>query len=87
MDVVPLPQRPLFAFDDQQRLAREDEKALLVGLPVVHRHRLAGTEHEEIDADLRIVVGNELRNEATPRALPPLQLAEVADEPLIGPTL
>ena len=41
----------------RSRLAGENEKALLVGLPVVHRHRVARAEDEEVDADLRVVVG------------------------------
>ena len=52
---VPLPQRALLALDDEQRLAREHEEVLLIGLPVVHRHRLARPEHDEVDPDLREV--------------------------------
>ena len=33
--------------------AGDDEEVLLVGLPVVQRHRLARREHERIDAELR----------------------------------
>src|SRR5439155_7674523 len=50
---VPRTERPLLALDDQQRLAREDEEVLLVGLPVVHRQRLAGREPGQLDPDLR----------------------------------
>ena len=52
---VPLPQRPLLALDDQQRLAREHEEVLLVGLPVVHPHRLARARARRGDAELREV--------------------------------
>ena len=38
------------------RLAREHEEVLLVGLPVVHPHRLAALEHVEVDPDLRELV-------------------------------
>ena len=53
MDEVPLPQRPLLAFDDEQSLAGEDEKVFLVRLPVVHRPRPARPDYTEGDADLR----------------------------------
>jgi hypothetical protein len=33
-------------------LARDDEKVLLLVLPVVHRHRLAGLEHAHVDPEL-----------------------------------
>src|SRR5918999_1265423 len=56
VDVVPLPQRPLLALDDQERLARQHEEALLVCLPVVHPDRLARLEHEQVDAELREVL-------------------------------
>ena len=49
---VPLPERPFVALDDQQRLAGKHEEVLLIGLPVVHRHRLAGRQGDEMDADL-----------------------------------
>src|SRR6266576_3166883 len=45
VEEVPLSQPPLSALDDEKRLAREDEKILLVGLPVVHRHGLTRPEH------------------------------------------
>ena len=57
---VPLPLRPLLALHDEQRLARENEEVLLVGLPVVHRHQLARREHVEAVPDL-------------PEVSPPLQ--------------
>ena len=37
--------RPLLALDDQHRFTRDDQESLLVGLPVVHPHRLARPEH------------------------------------------
>src|SRR3954471_4766536 len=35
MQEVPLPQGPLLALNDQERLAGENEEALLIGFPVV----------------------------------------------------
>ena len=52
VDKVPLPQRPLLALDEEQRLARENEEVLLVGFPVVHPDRLARPEDEQGDPDL-----------------------------------
>lgn len=40
MNEVPLPQGPLLALDDEQRLAREDEKVLLIGFPASARNPL-----------------------------------------------
>jgi hypothetical protein len=50
---VPRTQRPLLAFDDEHRFARDDEEVLLIGLPVVPGHRLARHQHERVDAELR----------------------------------
>ena len=50
---VPLPQLPLLALDDEQRLAGKDQEVLLIGLPVVHRHRLARLEHGETESEVR----------------------------------
>ena len=52
MDEVPLAERALLALDEEERLAREDEEVLLVGLPVVHAERLARAEPEQVDAEL-----------------------------------
>src|SRR5437868_9385288 len=65
---VPLAQRSLFSFDDQQRLAGEHEEILLIVLAVVHGHRLAGRENSQVDPELR-----EVR-----LALEPLEFAVVA---------
>ena len=81
---VPLPQLPFLAFDDQQRLAREDEKVFLVGFPVVHPDRLTRGQHVETDSDL-----GELRlaleGDALPTALPvaPAGLPGVQHEPAL----
>src|SRR5918992_4461885 len=49
---VPRAQLPLLTLDDQNTFARDDEEVLLIGLPVVHGHRLARPENERIDAEL-----------------------------------
>jgi len=43
---------PFLAFDDQDRFAGDDEEVLLIGLPVLHGHRISRLEHERIDAEL-----------------------------------
>src|SRR5262249_39684105 len=52
VDEVPAPERPLLALDHEDRLPGEDEEVLLVGLPVVHRHRLAWRQRDQVDAVL-----------------------------------
>ena len=52
MDEVPTLQRPFLALDDQQTLAEQDEKVLLLVLAVVHARRLARLHHADVDADL-----------------------------------
>jgi hypothetical protein len=52
---VPLSQRTPLALDDEQRLAGEHEEVVLIGLPVIHRHRLAWREDVEADPELREV--------------------------------
>src|SRR5512142_2752438 len=49
---VPRPQGNLLILDEEKALAGEDEEALLVPLPVIEAHRLAGQEPVEIDPDL-----------------------------------
>src|SRR6185312_2452290 len=55
VDEVPLPEWPLLALDQKERLACDHEEVLLVGLPVVHRHRLARREDGDVDPELREV--------------------------------
>ena len=82
MDEVPLPERPLLALDDQEGLAREHEKVLLVRLPVVHPDRLAVPEHVEAHAELRKVRLTVERKRLAPRpAIAPARLLRVEDEP------
>src|SRR5205823_6431507 len=81
VEVVPPLQRHLLPLDDQQTLAAQDEKALLVCLSVVHRHWLAGLERREVDPELReVVVAVELDRRAE-LVLAPLHVADVTHEP------
>jgi hypothetical protein len=85
---VPLSERALLALDDQQRLPREHEEVLLIGLPVVHRHRLAGPQNLEVDPELgevRLVLLEplELTVETTTVAFPPRRFTRVEDEPTL----
>jgi GNAT superfamily N-acetyltransferase len=86
---VPGAQRPLLALDDEHRLARHDEEGLLIGLPVVHGHRLAGPEHERVDAELpeptlalEVVDGDADR--AAPLGVTPLGVPQVEDVPALA---
>src|SRR6478736_5973006 len=85
---VPLPKRPLLALDDEERFARQHEETLLVGLPVVHSHRLTRPEKREIDPELlelRVAVARPLdvAQHSTTFALPPLRLPCVENKPTI----
>jgi hypothetical protein len=90
MHEVPGAQLPLLAFDDQNCVARHDEEALLVRLPVVHGHRFARPEHERIDAELvelpltfEIVERN--ADGAAAVGVTPHGVAHVDDEPSLAP--
>ncbi len=85
---VPLPQRPLLAFDEQKRFAVEDEEVLLVSFPVVHPDRLARSEDDDGDPELReerlaLLVRPPRERQAVPASLavPPACLPSVDDEP------
>src|SRR6185436_19580697 len=83
--VVPLLQWPLLALDDQQRLAGEDEEALLVGLPVIHGHRLAGLEHVQVCAELRpVLVALDVAGGSAAFAVQPAHVARVDDVPSLA---
>src|SRR6188474_3239400 len=49
---VPRLERPLLALDQEQALAREDEKVLLVRLTVIPPARLPGLEYRQGEADV-----------------------------------
>src|SRR4051812_11683352 len=85
---VPLPQRTLFSFDDQQRLAGQHEEILLIVLAVVHRHWLGGPENSQVDPELRevglAVEPLEFAGVAAALAVDPRRLASVEDEPALA---
>src|SRR5581483_11837576 len=83
MEVVPLPQRPFLALDDEQALALDDEEPLLFRLAVIERARLARLEDVDARAELDVLLE---RDEEAPRAEllvdEPRELADVPDVPL-----
>jgi len=84
MHEIPLRKGALLALHDQQRLPGEDEKVFLVGLPVVHGHRLTRPEHGEVDRDLREIRSPLERQDGSGSvAAPPAGLAGVQDEPAL----
>ena len=58
VDEVPRAKGAFLTFHDQQRFSVEDEEVFLVGLPVVHRHRLTRREDPQVDPDLREALGS-----------------------------
>src|SRR5215208_6828397 len=85
---VPLSKPPLLALDDEKRFARQHEEILLVGFPVVHRHRFARPKKREIDPELlevgvALVRPLEVAQRSTTRALPPLRFKCVENKPTI----
>jgi hypothetical protein len=84
VDEVPRAKGALLALHDQQRFAVEDEEVLLVGLPVVHRHRLARREDPQVDPDLREARGSleDAKCAAAGRGSPG-RVAGVEDEPAV----
>src|SRR5205814_1598793 len=82
VEEVPLLERALFALDDQEALAAQDEKVLLVGLAVVHAHRLPRLQRVQVEAELvEFYVVLEVA-ESPELVLPPARVARVEDEPL-----
>ena len=80
----PLPQWPLLALDDQQRLTGEDEEVLLIGLPVVHRHLFTRLEHGETDSNLReACFAFEAQTLSSPLLVAPAAFTGVQDEPAL----
>ena len=83
---IPPSQRPLLALDHEHSLTREHQEILLVSLPVVHRHRLAGSQRLDVDPDLREVrVALEVAVEPAPAPLAPSRLRRVHHEPAVAP--
>jgi hypothetical protein len=82
VDEIPCPERPLLAFGDQERFAREDEEVLLIVLVVVHGHRLPGTEDADVEAQLRPLDVSLEECELAQRAIvSPARILRVEDKP------
>jgi lipoyl synthase len=85
VDEVPLSQGPLLPLGDQQGLAVEHEEVLLIRLPVVHRHRVARPEHEEVGAELLpILSGLEVAEGAALAPVVPRGITRVEDVPALA---
>jgi hypothetical protein len=52
VEVIPLPQRPFFVFDNQRALARENEEPFLSAVGVVEGVRLAMGDDADVDAEV-----------------------------------
>jgi hypothetical protein len=83
-----LPERPLLSFDDEQRLAREHEEVLLLGLPVIRPGWLAGAhdpdrhpKHRKERLGLVFVVAGKRQAVALSRLVEPARVTRVHDEP------
>ncbi len=84
VDEVPLPERTLLTLDDEEGLPGHDEEVLLVGLPVVHGHRLSRIEDLDVDADLReVLVALEVAERAAPLDVVPARSTRVQDVPAL----
>jgi hypothetical protein len=84
VEEVPLPERPLLVFNDEQRLAGQNEKALLVGFPVVHPYWRTRRKHAQEDADLQEVsIAFELATRRAVLAPKPGGVASIQDEPAL----
>ena len=82
MEEVPLPERTLLAFDDEQRFAGKNEESLLIFLGVVPAARLAGLENADVDSELREAnVSFEARVRPERAAVEPARVADVEHEP------
>ena len=81
---VPLPQRALLTFDDQERIAGDDE-VLLVGLPVIHRHRLSRLENLDVDPDLgEVLLAFEIAEGAAAGDVVPARRSGIQDVPAVS---
>jgi hypothetical protein len=79
----------LVTFDDQNCFPRDDEEALLVGLPVVESHRFARIEDERIDTELfEVSLAFEIVRDRADRAaavdVTPHGVAHIEDEPSLA---
>jgi len=79
---IPGPKRPFLALHDEQRLAGDDEKVLLLVLPVVHAHRPSRLEDADVDPELReLRLRLEEADAAQRVGLAPARLARIDHEP------
>jgi hypothetical protein len=81
---VPLLQRPLLTFDQQQAFAVEHQEVLLRVLAVVHAIRLARVEHLDVDPEVgesRIALEDDGGPERV--VVPPARVTRVHDEPAV----
>jgi hypothetical protein len=84
MDEVPRPQPALVLLDQDQALAVEDEKVLLLVLGVVHRVRLPRLEDVDVDPELGkpVLAAFERNPRAEVVAAERLRVGDVDDEPV-----
>ena len=75
---------PLLAFDQQQRLAVENEKVLLLVLTVVPAGRLARLQHADVDSELREALLAFEPGVRAEDALEPARFARIEDEPALA---
>jgi hypothetical protein len=84
VDEVPLPQRPLLAFDQRRCLSGQQEEHLVQLVAVVERHVLAGREDVDAEAERGPAVVALERGEAPrPRRVEPPRVAGVQHEPAV----
>ncbi len=85
VDEVPRAEWALLALDDQERLAGNDEEVLLVGLPVVHRHRLSRPEHLDVDPELgEVLLPFQIAEGAAARDVVPARRTSIQDVPAVS---
>jgi len=75
---------PLLAFDQQQRLAVENEKVLLLVVTVVPAGRLARLQHADVDSELREALLAFEPGVRAEDALEPARFARIEDEPALA---
>ena len=84
MNEIPGLHGPLLAFDQQQRLAVENEKVLLLVLTVVPAGRLARLQHADVDSELREALLAFEPGVRAEDALKPARFARIEDEPALA---
>ena len=84
VEEVPGVQRPLLTLHDEEALAGEYEKVLLVALAVVHGHRLPGHEDVEVDPELlEWPLALEVAHCAERAVIAPAAVSSVQHEPAV----